>query len=300
MAGYVAGRRLQMLEATAAVSPAAAAAPRRRAVQRSRSWDVVGGSDAVGTQGVTRTPYGASTNGEALVQDVLEAVHDAAAAHQLPVFEGWPLRVPEAEWDGEDLARFIGLGADLDAGLLYATTISAAELAVADDVELADTGFDPDEAVMVVAGWMHAGTLHSLRRVDPRWAPAVETVRTETAVARFRDQVVAHEQDEIVEASARKVVGDPVFWDRGGHGRDDRQMAAVRRILPDLPGDLVWLVVRRAVKIDAAEFLEDRERGWASRARKLMDEGTTKVNAAAALGITVNVLGRVLQVHPPE
>lgn len=231
------------------------------------------------------------------MRDQLDALEQAAQAAGMVVYRGWPTDMPTADWPDNDVTAFLDVAQRLDAPLLYLAGLTATDLAGLDGVDIEEAGVDPDRLVMVAGGWVVGGVLHALRAVDPEWNQLADDAALDADVARFRTQVERHERDELVEEAARKVVTDPVFWDHGGPGRDAKQLAAIRRLLPDLPEELHYVVRSRARAIDFAEYKDAREAEWARRARQLLEAGKTKRATAEELGITTSVLGRVLQTH---
>lgn len=236
------------------------------------------------------------------MRQILSEIEDLARADGLAIFPGFPDDCPTARWpDAERPEDFVEMAVRVGAPLLYLAGLDAEQMAPMEHVDLeSHPQVDPGGLVTVVAGWMAGSVLHILTVTDPAWEKVVEQATTEADVARFREQLEAHEAEEFVEGAARDVVTDRAFWDHGSQGRDAAKLGAIERLRPDVPEHLRFRVLLRANKIDRIEYKPSREEAWAQRAREMIADGQTKRAAATEIGISVNVLNRVLETNPPR
>lgn len=228
-----------------------------------------------------------------LVEDageILVRMSGALDEHGLAVFPA----VPDGQgfvvsWPyDDDPESFVATCAGLDVPVLYMASARASDLA-GDEVEV-EPGRE-DEVVLVVAAGVVGGVLHQLQ-VASRWWDELEQTREFVADLEVRDERARIEQ------LARQVVDDPVFHDHGSTGRHARQEAVVAARFPELEERTVRRVAGHASRIDATERKAAREAEMAEKAREMMTAGSPRRAAAAKLGISDNVLARILEQNP--
>lgn len=222
-------------------------------------------------------------------REVAQAIIRACEQHELPVF---PARVCgsgfTANWpNATDVDGFVRTAADVGAPVVYLAQVTAEQAAAQTGKELRDR---LEEVVEVEAGLVVEAVLHRLAVVS-RWWFELQEITDFAAELDWADRRARAEQ------IARRVVDNPAFWDHGSAGRHARQDAVVRDAFPDLDERTVYEVIDLANRIDQRELQPLREQQWADQARELLGGGVKKIEIAERLGITTNVLNRILQTN---
>lgn len=225
-----------------------------------------------------------------------QSVWETLTSCDLPIFPAVPAGGSEAFWPDADVTAFIGFAEQVGARVLYVRAAVASALADARREQGRSVPPDlrgrADEVAVVWAAFALDGVVHRFEAVA-RWFDAA------CAQADVRADLDRHDLQARVDAMAREVVGDRAFWDYGVRG-PDRKREVVETAFPDLDEMEVEEVMWAAVGVDRTELKPDREGGWAEHARRERDAGRTKVSIAEEIGITVNVLNRVMQENPPQ
>ena len=215
---------------------------------------------------------------------VIETMSKHAETSSLPVWPGPLPPLPASLWpDPHDIAAFFAI-ADEGGTLLYVNVLRARDLEY-------DIAADPDEAAQCTCGFVADGVLLHL-------SFASKAIRTEVEVADHVALLDLDDEDRRIEQYARQVFDHPAFHDHGSAGRDDRCAEVVRQAFPDLDDATVRRVVWRGQKLDRIEAKPAREAAIAEEAHERHADGETKVAIATSMGITTNVLGRIMQQNP--
>lgn len=196
----------------------------------------------------------------------------------------WP---HPADFDG-----FLELADELGVRMLYVDVMAAGQAFPGELPE--ELVGHVDEPVQMRVGWVQGGWLH-LHGVVARWFDEFLVQRD------FAEGLEMRDREARIEQAARRVVDDPSFHDRGSPDREQRQLAVIADQLPDLDPDERWAVLRHARRIDLTERKPQREREMADEARTLLGApGAKKITVAAKLGVSPDVLNRILTQNPPQ
>lgn len=205
----------------------------------------------------------------------------------LPNGPGW-----EVDWpDPDGVMDFVATASAAGARLLYLEAPRAHDELFEAPAAAEAIAQHRGEVASVQAAWVVEGVVHRLG-VLATWVDAA------AAAEDLHHDLDQHDQDARLDQMARVVVDDPAFQLHSGP-RDDAKYAAIDTAFPDLDRGTRFQLLHRANSIDVAERKPAREAAWAARARELLEDGATKRGAAEQLGISVNVLNRVLQQNPP-
>ena len=225
------------------------------------------------------------------VLDRLQDEADRAALTTLPALplgDGW-----EVEWpDPDDAIGFLVAARAAGARLLY-LEIARASGAWLESAGIVDVATEHrGEVATVAAAWVADGVVHRFE-VAARWCEEA------VVASRLSQDLDAHDEQAEIERMARILVEDPAFQLHSGP-RDDAKYAVIDREFPGLDRPTRRAVWSEANRIDWTERKPAREAEWARQGRAHMAEGLSKVAAAERMGISVNILNRVLQQNPPE
>jgi hypothetical protein len=217
-------------------------------------------------------------------------LRELAGSLGAPIWPSVPMTLPGVLWpDPDDRAGFRRIVEDCSPSLVFFEYTTAAGVA---DLDLDLAEFSPSDPVFVSCGIVHDGLWLHLTYVSV-------ALETELQLLEHRQQVDQVDRERRVEQLAREVFDDPAFHDHGGAGRDERTRAVVREAFPDLDDHMVWRVARRGQQLDWTEAKPDREAALAVEAHRRYADGETKVDIATSMGITTNVLSRIMQQNPP-
>jgi hypothetical protein len=246
-----------------------------------------------------------------------KAFQEAARRRGLRIYPGLPSGMLQgaAPWGGEPDGgeAFLDLARDLGVGLIYASAQPfdpekwGRDLGDLEDLPpdlrteaeglLQEAGQWSGRLESFAAVWTWGGILHFYAEEAP-WAADLEA-RKEALLeaAREREAAARMEEQAVLEDAARRLAEDRDFQE--ARTQEARIRLAQRR-LPDLRArwpaeDRRWEeLVRTALGLYEAEIRPFQEREMAQQARRMLEAGMKKTEAAARLGITRERLDRLL------
>lgn len=248
------------------------------------------------TEPLRRFASQTTTNGDDMhvlddLEEALEQVEQHAAAQGLVVFLRAALGGRQADWPGEDPNGLVELAARLDVGLVYIERLCCDIGDIEDWTEQLGPGHPlldelaerRGQATDGVLAWVRDGVVHSWAGMARWWSEWQD--RAETAALDIGERRAV----EAREAAAQNIAAWAVQLaasDEFRRAPRPSQASVCRRVIGDIPAEIVEDVVGRAVRAMDAEL--------APIVRDLKAGGMSKAAIAAKLGITGPAVDRYL------